>query len=166
MSNISLYQAADALAPLLDTIDDDGCIPPELAVALAQFEGKGLSVIAYVMNCEASAAMIHEAAMTMDKRAEPLEKRAERLRQYLAYNMKRTGITEITCPEFSAKLAIGRDVSVTIENESQIPVEFMRTPEPKPPVAAPDKKLIGAALKEGKDVPGAVLMKKDRLTIK
>jgi hypothetical protein len=42
----------------------------------------------------------------------------------------------------------------------------MRTPEPKPPVAAPDKKAIKAALDAGTDVPGARIVKKDRLTIK
>jgi hypothetical protein len=104
MFAISLYKAADELAPLLDTIDEDGCIPPELEAALAQFEGKGLSVAAYILNCDRTAQMIHDAAETMDKRATPFEKRAERLRQYLADNMKRTGVTDITCAEFSAKL--------------------------------------------------------------
>lgn len=165
MTSISLFQAADQLAPLLDTIDDDGCIPPELEAALAQFEGKGLAVTAYILNCEKMAQMIHDAAEAMDARAKPLEARVERLRTYLADNMKRTGITEITCPEFTAKLAIGRDTSVSIENKAQIPVAYLRVPEPKPPVAAPDKKLIAKALKDGIDVPGAVLVKKDRLTI-
>jgi hypothetical protein len=166
MFAISLYKAAEELAPLLDTIDEDGCIPPELEAALAQFEGKGLSVTAYILNCDRTAQMIHDAAETMDKRAAPFEKRAERLRQYLADNMKRTGITDLTCAEFSAKLQIERDASVEVFDDKQIPAAYMRTPEPKPPVPTPDKKAIKAALDAGADVPGARIVKKDRLTIK
>lgn len=164
--NISLYKAADELAPLLDQIDDDGVMSDELGAALAQFEGKGLGVIAYVLNCEAHAAMIKQAAEAMAKRAGPLEKRAERLREYLAFNMRKTGITEITCPEFAAKLMIERDASVEILDAKQLPADYMKWSEPKPAVASPDKKLIAEAIKDGFDVPGARIVKSDRLTIK
>ncbi len=164
-SAISLYSAANDLAPLLDQIDDDGCISPELETALAQFEGKGLSVVAYVLNCERHAEMIHNAAAAMDKRAGPLENRAKRLRQYLADNMKRTGVLDITCAEFSAKLAIERDASVDIFDPALVPAAYMRTPDPKPPVAAPDKTAIKKAIGAGIDVPGARIVKADRLVI-
>lgn len=163
MKTLSLYSAADALAPLLDQIDDDGCISPELEAALSQFEGKGLSVTAYILNCEKSAQMIHEAAMTMDKRARPLEARANRLRQYLADNMKRTGVTEIKCAEFVAKLHVERDARVEVFDEKQIPPEFMRTPEPRPPT--PDKRALAEVIKRGVEIPGARIMKLDRLEI-
>lgn len=165
MTALSLYKAADELAPLLDQIDDDGCISPELEAALSQFEGKGLSVAAYILNCEKHAQMIHDAAEAMDKRAAPLENRAKRLRQYLADSMKRTGVTEITCPEFSAKLYPERDAKVDVFDEKQIPAAYMRLPEPKPPVAAPDKKAIADAIKSGKDIPGARIVKSDRIVI-
>lgn len=165
MTAISLYKAADELAPLLDQIDDDGCISPELETALAQFEGKGLSVTAYILNCEKTAQMIHDAAEAMDKRATPLENRAKRLRQYLADQMKRTGTTELSCAEFSAKLYVERDAKVDVFDEKQIPMQYMRLPEPKPPVAAPDKKAIADAIKKGEDVPGARIVKSDRLVI-
>lgn len=165
MTTLSLYKAADELSPLLDQIDDDGCISPELEAALSQFEGKGLSVTAYILNCEKTAQMIHDAAESMDKRAAPFENRAKRLRQYLADQMKRTGINEITCPEFSAKLYVERDAKVEVFDEKQIPAAYMRTPEQKPPVAAPDKKAIADAIKKGKDIPGAKIVKSDRLVI-
>lgn len=164
--NISLYSAANELAPLLDQIDEDGVISDELAAALAQFEGKGVAVTAYILNCEAAAKMIHDAAAAMAKRAAPIENRAKRLREYLADGMKRTGITEITCPEFSAKLQIERDASVDVFDVAQLPADYMRYPEPKPPVAAPDKALIKKALDDGFDVPGARIVKKDRLVIR
>lgn len=166
-NTLSLYSAADQLAPLLDLIDDDGCIPPELEAALAQFEGKGLSVTAYILNCERNAQMIHEAALSMDKRAAPFEKRAERLRQYLVDNMKRTGVTEITCPEFAAKLYLERDPKVEILDEKQIPAAYMtKEPDPAPFTPKPNKKAIAAAIKAKIDVPGARIVKSDRLEIK
>lgn len=162
--NISLYQAADQLGPLLDLIDEDGCIPEATAAALAQFEGKGLSVTAYILNCEAQAQMIIDAAKKMQERAKPLQNRANRLRSYLADNMKRTGITEIKCPEFFAKLEIERDASVDIFDVKQIPPDYLR--EPKPVEPAPDKTLIKKAIGDGFEVPGARIVKNDRLTIK
>ena len=164
MTNISLYQAADELAPLLDQIDDDGCISDGLAEALKVFEGKGLGVTAYILNCEAQAAMIIEASKKMAERAKPLQSRAERLKSYLLDNMKRTGITEIKCPEFIAKLDIGRDESVDVFDIKQVPDLYMREPKPVEPM--PDKTLIKKAIKDGYEVPGARIVAKDRLTIK
>lgn len=166
MTALRLYKVADDLLPLLDQVDEDGCMSPELGEALSKFEGKGLSVTAYILNLDATIQAAREAAAKMAKRAELMEKRAERLRNYLALNMKLTGITEISCAEFSAKLLIERDAAVEITNAAQIPLEYMRTPEPKPPVPAPDKKAIAAAIKSGKEVPGARIVKSDRLEIK
>jgi len=162
--NISLYTAADQLAPLLDQIDDDGCISEELNQALAVFEGKGVSVAAYVLNCEAQAQMITDAADRMKERAKPLINRATRLRQYLADNMKRTGITSITSPEFHVKLDIDRDESVEVFESKLLAPEFMKPPKPAEPT--PDKIAIKKAIKEGKEVQGARIVAKDRLTIK
>lgn len=162
--NISLYQAADELAPLLDQIDDDGCISEELNQALSVFEGKGVSVAAYILNCEAQAQMISDAADRMKERAKPFLNRSARLRQYLSDNMKRTGMTSITSPEFHVKLEIDRDESIEVFEPKLIPSEFMRTPKPADP--APDKSAIKKAIKDGKEVQGARIVAKDRLTIK
>ena len=162
--NISLYQAADELAPLLDQIDEDGCISADLGEALKVFEGKGLGVTAYILNCEAQAAMIIEASKKMAERAKPIQNRAERLKLYLLDNMKRTGITEIKCAEFIAKLDIGRDESVEIFESALVPAAYMN--EPKVMEAQPNKIAIKKAIKEGKEVQGARIVAKDRLTIK
>lgn len=165
MSTLSLYSAANELAPLLDQIDEDGCISPELGAALAQFEGKGLGVTAYILNLDATIQAVRNAADKMTKRAEILEKRSDTVRNYLSLNMKRTGITEIKCAEFCAKLLIERDAAVDVFDVSQLPAQYIRTPEPKPPVSAPDKKLIAADIKSGKEIPGARIVKSDRLVI-
>ena len=162
--NISLYTAADDLAPLLDQIDDDGVISDNLAKALAVFEGKGVSVGAYILNCEAQAQMILDASKKMADRAKPLLNRSVRLKQYLQDNMKLTGINKIESLEFSIKLEIDRDESVDVFDINQIPSFFIR--EPKPVELSAEKALIKKSIKDGIEVPGARIIYKDRLTIK
>ena len=162
--NISLYQASYELEPLLDQIDEDGCISSELEEALKVFEGKGLGVTAYILNCEAQAEMIIEASKKMAERAKPIQNRTERLKSYLLDNMKRTGITEIKCAEFIAKLDIGRDEIVEIFEVALVPAAYMN--EPKVMEAQPNKIAIKKAIKDGKEVQGARIVCKDRLTIK
>lgn len=164
--SLSLYTITQDLTQVLDQIDDDGVISDDLANQLALFDAKGLAVTAYILNCEAEAQLIKDAAAKMAKRAEGPSNKAKRLREYLVVSMKRTGITEISCPQFSAKLHLERDASVEVFDEKQLPADFMRYPEPKPPVAVPDKALITKAIKDGFDVPGAKIIKKDRLDIK
>lgn len=55
---------------------------------------------------------------------------------------------------------------VEVLDEKQIPEDYWRTPEPKPPVAAPDKRLILTALKDGYIVPGCAMVQTARLVIK
>ena len=165
MTTLSLYSAADVLAPLLDQIDEDGVMSEELATALTVFEGKGAAVTAYILNMDRNADMIRHAAEQMAKRAEPLEKRASRLREYLADQMKRTGITEIVANDqsFSAKLYIERDASVEVFDAKQVPLNYMAPPKVSDPM--PDKKRIAAAIKAGETVPGARIVKRDRMVI-
>jgi hypothetical protein len=170
MTTLSLYKVADDLAPLLESgIDvESGEISPELGAALATFEGKAEAVTAFILNTDATAQAVRAAAKKLIERAEAMEMRADRLRHYLAFNMKRTGITSICSNDgsFEAKLHIARDASVSIFDEKQIPAEFMRIPEPKPPVPVPNKKAIAEAIKAGIDVPGAKIVKSDRLEIR
>jgi hypothetical protein len=166
MQSLSLYSAADALAPLLDQIDEDGVISGELAAALAQFEGKGKAVAAYILNQEATISAIDNTIKVWEGRADALRKRSDALKRYLLDNMKRTGVTQIIADDgtFAAKLYLERDKSVEIFDEKQIPVAYLSMPEP--PAPKPDKKRIKASLDAGTDVPGARILRKDRLEIK
>ena len=87
------------------------------------------------------------------------------VRKYLMDNMIRTGISKITCPLFSISIQ-NNPPAVDVFDVLSLPPEFWRTPEPKPPVAAPDKNAIKAHLQAGEDVPGAKLVQSQRLNIK
>ena len=87
------------------------------------------------------------------------------LRKYLLDNMLATGITKIECPLFS--IATQKNpVAVDVFDSLLLPEKYMKTPEPKPPVAAPDKAAIKAAIQLGQEVPGARLVQSVRLVVK
>jgi hypothetical protein len=57
-----------------------------------------------------------------------------------------------------------RDESIEVFDESMVPAVYMNVPEP--PAPKPDKAAIRRAIKAGQDVPGARIVKRDRLEIK
>lgn len=167
MRALTLYDASEHLSLLLDQIDPEtGEMSEALGAALSKFEGKSQSIAAYILNQEATADAIDEAIKKLEKRAMGFRKKADSLKQYLQDNMKRAGITQITADDgtFTAKLYRERDVSVEIFESKLIPIAYMR--QVPPPEPAPDKNRIKESLKAGTDVPGARLLKKDRLEIK
>lgn len=128
-----------------------------------------LSVKAQGIEHVARAAEAHNAAIDAEiERLKELKahrsKVAAGLRQYLLDNMQRAGIERIDCPLFQISIK-KNPPAVDVFDPINLPSEYMVVPEPKPPVAAPDKKAIAAALKAGKEVTGARLTQAVRLHI-
>lgn len=128
-------------------------------------EEKVRAVSAVILNLQAEADMVKGTADRIAKRAKALQSRADALHDYLLINMQRTGITEIKALDgtFKAKLYRERDASVVIDSENLIPADYMRE---IPARCEPDKVLIKKAINDGYEVPGAHIVKKDRLEIK
>jgi len=142
---------------IADTIEASG-ISDELAV-----KAQGIEFVA--RGAEAHHAAIDAEIARLTALKAHRQKVADGLRAYLKDNMERAGIEKIECPLF--RLTIKKNPpSVELLDTSELPAEFWRTPEPKPPVAAPDKAAIKAALQDGKDVPGARLNQGTRLEVK
>ena len=163
--NLSLYAIADEYMQAVSTLSDldlpDEVIADTLESLQYPLEQKATNVAMFARNLEATADAIKEAEGEMEKRRKALESRARQIRSYLLQNMVRAGISKIECPMF--KLAV-RDNPPAVVIDGDVPAEFMRQPEPPPPVA--DKKAIGDALKAGLEVPGAHLSRGQRLEIK
>lgn len=141
---------------IADTIDSTN-ITDELAVKAQNIE--------YV----ARGAEAHNAAIDAEiARLQALKaqrtKVAAGLRQYLLDNMQRCEIERIDCPMFTISIR-KNPPSVDIYDPLSLPAQYMVTPEPKPPVAMPDKKAIAADIKAGKTVTGAMLYQGVRLVI-
>lgn len=162
----SLYELATSFREQLDDLFD-----PETGEALPAFEefrvmlgNKANAVAAYVLNCESDAAQAKDAIKRIKALQTAYERKAEKLRDYLAENMKTAGIHEIKASDgsFVVKLYVDRDESVVIEDGACFSLELCN--DPKPP--EPSKTKIKNAILAGQPIAGAYIVRKDRLTIK
>ncbi len=167
MSLPALYEIANQFAKLKD-LEDLSDLPVEtIRDTLEGLEGdlqaKATNVAYFVMNLEAHAAMIDQAAKAMAARAERVKRRAENVRHYLQFNLQAAGIAKIEAPEFTIALRNNPE-AVVISEFAEIPEEFMVQPEP--PAPRPDKKALKEALKKGSEIRGVWLESGQRLEIK
>jgi hypothetical protein len=170
MTSISLYQLSDqyqALMHQLDGMDLDAQTIADTIEASGltdalQDKAQGIEMVAraatqYIPALDAEIARLQ--ALKADR-----ESVAQGLRDYLKKNMEAAEIKKIECPFF--KITIQKNPpSVDIFDPLSLPSFYMVTPEPKPPVAAPDKKAIALAIKAGQEVPGARLIQGTHLKI-
>ncbi|MCW1959830.1 MAG: siphovirus Gp157 family protein [Mycobacterium sp.] len=155
------YRAA--ASRLLELDLDEQTVADTLEGLSGELETKAVSVAMVARNLEAAAAAIKAAEQEMAARRKAVEARADGLRRYLKSCMEGVGITRIECPHFVLSIK-SNPKSVVIDDEAQLPVEFMR--QPAPPPAEPDKKAIKVAIEAGREVAGARLSAGTRLDIR
>lgn len=166
---LKLYEIAAAYRNALSALDDENLqlspdvIRDTLDGLLGAFEDKAVAVAAYVLNIEAEAEAVAAAEARFKARRQQLEKRAAWLRDYLLSNMEAAGITEIAAKDrtFRVRIRINPE-SVELEGLPELPDEFVRVKI----VREPDRGAIMAALKSGRAVPGARIVRRHRLEIK
>lgn len=165
MTGLTLYELTDRLAEMLDQVDESGELPEEYGDVRVLVAEKAAAVAAFIATREMQIDAMKARLKEIGEHVKSAEKRAGYLRQYLAFHMARSGITEIQGPDplLHVKRYPERDESVVIDDERQIPAVYMNVPEP--PAPRPDKAAIKRAIKAGQDVPGAKLVKRDRLVI-
>lgn len=164
--NITLHQATEQVRELLDQIDPEtGELPEGFDDARAIVTSKAIAVTAYILEADRTVSSVKDYIKDLTAKVKTMEKRQDWLRRYLQEHMAAAGITEISdeCSVFKASLAIGRDESIDVFDEAQVPQDYLREIPAKHEV---DKTLIKKAIKDGFEVPGARMVKKDRLTIK
>lgn len=161
---MNLYQLSTEFRDQLESLFD-----PETGEALPQFEelrvmigNKATAVAAYILDCELDALKADAAIARIKKLQQAKERKAEKLRAYLAENMRISGINQIKSEAFEVRFYPGRDESVEIDDGATFPPELCT--DPKPP--APSKTKIKAAILSGEPVAGARIVRKDRLVIK
>ncbi len=141
---------------IADTIDSTG-ITDELSM-----KAQGIEFVA--RSAEAHHPAIDAEIARLQALKAHRSKIAAGLRAYLLDNMQRMEIERIDCPLFSITIR-KNPPAVEIFDPLSIPAQYMVTPAPKPPVAAPDKKAIAASIKAGTEIPGAKLVQGVRLNI-
>lgn len=147
---------------LADMDLDQQTIADTLEAERWPLEVKAKNVALVILSLDANAQAIKERIDALNAVRKSAESRAEHLRQYLADNLRAAEIQKVEGPD----VVIGwrKSTAVEIEDETQIPAEFMVMPPA--PAARPDKTAISAALKAGKAVPGARLEQRQNLSIK
>ena len=164
--NITLHQATEQVRDLLDQLDPEtGEMPKGFESARAVVTQKAVAVAAYILEQGRGIDGVKEYIKELTAKVKVAEKRQDWLRNYLQDHMAAAGITEIADERgiFKASLAVGRDESVDVFDEAQLPPDYLRE---IPAKHEPDKTLIKKAIKDGFEVPGARIIKRDRLTIK
>jgi hypothetical protein len=167
MTALTLYEIAaeyrQMVEALMATDADDQTIADTIEGESYPLEIKAQNVAYAIKTLQANADAIKAAETAMAARRKAMENRAARIREYLLTCMTLAGVQKIDCPHFTIKIATNTP-SVAIDNEHQIPPEFMRQPDTPPP--QPDKEAIAAVLKIGHDVPGARLVRGKRVDIR
>ncbi|HHX4055474.1 TPA: siphovirus Gp157 family protein [Burkholderia contaminans] len=162
--SLSLYnltgQWLEMRDKLADAGFDDATIADTLDAESGEYDEK-VSRVAMVVDEFSSMAESKKAlAKKFTEEATLLENRAKSLREYLARSLATTGRTSVDHELIRVRLYIGRDEQIVISNPDDVPINFLKTKTE----TAPDKTAIKAALKSGGKVPGAELVKKDRLS--
>jgi Gp157 protein len=151
----TLGQLSEEWLDLLGQIADaEGEITPEAErsmTALTDLLGDKVDSIGHVLkSLELQAIAAKERANYHNAQAKARENARDRLKGYLATVLVKLGTKKLAGAEFTAYL---RDTdSVYISDQNKLPEECWRI------VREIDKKGIGAALKDGKEIPGAVLV--------
>lgn len=163
---ITLYQAAEDMRELLEQIDaETGEMPEGFELAREIVQRKAVSTVAYMLDSAKSTDAVEAYAKELLQRVNTERKRIEHLKAYLLEHMRASGMLKIVDDRgiFTATRSPERDESVNVFDEKQVPQDYMRE---IPATQEPDKVLIKKAIKDGFEVPGAKLDKRDRLTIK
>lgn len=161
--SITLIQAAQDVRQLLACVDPEtGEIVDTYSASTALFEQKAVGCVAYAKEKAAEIKAAKALLKEMSERVAMEEDRYERFLAYISECMKVAGQTEIKGDAglFGAKLHLGRDESVELQDGAEFPPELCN--DPRPP--APSKTKIKQAIKAGQVVPGASIVRKDRLT--
>lgn len=167
MSALKLYEITSQFREL-DRLAESEDLPEDvlhdtLEGLVGTFNEKAVAVTMFIRNLDAYADMIDDAAAKMQQRAQAQRKRADSIRAYLLTQMQASGISKITCPEFTIALRNNPE-AVKIMDGATIPAEYLVTPPAPPP--RPDKTAIKAALKAGATIPGCYLEAGQRVEIK
>lgn len=127
-----------------------------------EVEEKMKAVAAVILNLQAYEQAAGNAAKTMSVRRARAEAKHKALTKYLKETMERLEMTVVVGDQFDMKIK-KNPPSLNIIDIAVIPPEFWYMPEVDPEV---DKAELKAALLDGKEIPGAEILRPTRLEIK
>lgn len=164
MTELTLYHGAEAIIAELETDPETGEIGTGVNLDVLVSKNP-VGCVAYALHQRARIKMIKTRINELSWMQKACERNEERVITKLKQAMKLTGTKSIRAQDgtFGAVLSEDCVTSVEIMDERQIPMAYMRE---IPARFEPDKVMIEAAIEGGVDVPGARIVKRDRLTLK
>lgn len=114
----------------------------------------------YTKNIQAEAEAIKAEEKRLKQRRESLERKAERMKAYIDYNMARMEVAKIDTPKVA--VSFRNSQRVVIEDSSVLPDYYCKIET----VMNPDKMKIKNAIKSGNHVPGAKIVESRNLIVK
>ena len=167
MSN--LYQIDSKIYDLLtlpesEIVDEDGVVIRDVWKELEELQGeradKLVNSMRVAQEMEENAKALNEEIARLTVRKKYFEARAKKIRENVAISM--SNANEKRVENTTARITLTRSKSVDIIDETELPLQFLRT---KTTVEA-DKKAIGEKLKAGEEVPGARLIENLNVRLK
>lgn len=168
MSNLpTLYDLSSAYQELLRLSASDDLPEQALADTLEGLAGdiqtKGINYVKVAQSLKAVNAAKRAAGKELVAAADRGDAQADRILDWLQLNMERTGITEISCEYFTARLRTNPP-AVKIADGVVLPDAYMMQPAPPPP--RPNKVSIKRAIESGIAIDGCWLESTQRLEVK
>lgn len=161
---MKLYEIKDEYVNALNALEvnEDGEIINYEAVEKLEgdFDEKAEAVALYIKDRLAYAKAIGEEMKASAARKEAAEKRAEGLKEYLAYCMNAASRAKLETPRVA--LSFRKSTSVNVTDKDAIPAEYINTVTTE----KIDRVAIKKAITEGLPVAGAELVEKRNLQIK
>ena len=130
MENLSLYNITNKFVDLMSKAENEELTEEEyneLGEELAlELQKKSTNIIGYIQNTDSLINAIKDEEVRLESMRKTAEKRIEKFKQYVKENMDRLGINKIDTAIGSMTIA-KNPISVEIENEEEIPEEFINT---------------------------------------
>lgn len=165
---MKLYEISEQYKAVQNLIesDDSGSMRDAIADTMqmiaGDFKDKAQAVVSLTLNMDGNITALENEIQRLQDRKKVIQNRVDSVRDYLKHNMESTGISKIECPLFIITLSKPAK-QVEITDEALLPYEFVRVKT----TVAPDKLGIAKAIKEGRQITGAILVDgASRLTIK
>jgi hypothetical protein len=158
---MKLYEIAENISAVLDMVESgvDG-LEDTLEALDGTFEEKVENCVKAWRNLIASRDACKAEAYRLTERVNSFDKKAEALKSYIEVMMLRAGKDKVKTATFTLNIQNNNE-SVDITDQSMIPPQFWKQPEP-----VLDKQAIKDALKANLPVPGAQLKQTKSLRIR